>query len=93
VCLSADPNLLSAEQADWLSTLFDVGGVIGGYCSILFLMVQLLILHGLHYRMVCKGHIFTFFVGQEPFAKIKNHCPCAKQMNLISIPAYLELSI
>ena len=29
MCLSADPNLLSAEQADWLSTLFDVGGIIG----------------------------------------------------------------
>ena len=29
VCLSTDPNLLSAEQADWLSTLFDVGGIIG----------------------------------------------------------------
>lgn len=29
--VSADPCDLSGEEADWLSTLFDAGSLIGGY--------------------------------------------------------------
>ena len=32
-CFSADSNL-SGPQSDWVSTLFDVGGIIGVYVSL-----------------------------------------------------------
>lgn len=37
-----DPNL-SGPQSDWLSTLFDVGGIIGKYLLVIVCLVQMLI--------------------------------------------------